>query len=53
MIRKAEAWWSGNLIHGSGRLTVGSGALDVPYSISLNATLARGADEDARPHTST
>jgi osmotically inducible protein OsmC len=32
MIRKAEAEWKGNLIQGSGRLTVGSGALDVPYS---------------------
>ncbi len=33
MIRKAEAEWNGNLIHGSGRLTVGSGALNVPYSL--------------------
>ena len=32
MIRKAEAKWKRNLIHGSGRLAVGSGALDVPYS---------------------
>ncbi len=31
-IRKAEAEWKGNLIQGSGRLAVGSGALDVPYS---------------------
>src|SRR5437773_9564762 len=31
--RRAEAEWKGNLIHGSGRLTVGSGALDVPYSL--------------------
>jgi len=31
-IRKAEAKWKGNLVQGSGRLTVGSGAIDVPYS---------------------
>ena len=31
--RRAEAEWNGDLIHGSGRLTVGSGALDVPYSV--------------------
>src|SRR6266436_5747764 len=31
--RRAEAEWKGDLIHGSGRLTVGSGALDVPYSV--------------------
>ena len=32
MIRKAEAEWKGTLTQGSGRLTVASGALDVPYS---------------------
>jgi osmotically inducible protein OsmC len=32
LIRKAEAKWKGNLIKGSGRLTVGSRAIDVPYS---------------------
>lgn len=32
MIRKAEAEWKGTLARGSGRLTVASGALDVPYS---------------------
>src|SRR5437588_12490846 len=32
LIRKSEAKWKGNLVHGSGRLTVGSGAIDVPYS---------------------
>ena len=32
LIRKSEAEWKGNLAHGSGRLTVGSGAIDVPYS---------------------
>jgi osmotically inducible protein OsmC len=31
--RRAKAEWKGDLIHGSGRLTVGSGALDVPYSV--------------------
>ena len=31
--RRAEAEWNGDLIHGSRRLTVGSGALDVPYSV--------------------
>ena len=32
VIRKAEAKWKGNLVQGSGQLTVGSGAIDVPYS---------------------
>ena len=31
-IRKAEAEWRGNLSEGSGRLKVGSGAFDGPYS---------------------
>ena len=31
-IRKAEAEWKGNLLEGSGRLKVGSGAFDGPYS---------------------
>ena len=30
--RKAEAEWIGNLAEGSGRLKVGSGAFDGPYS---------------------
>ena len=30
--RKAEAGWQGNLAEGSGRLKVGSGAFDGPYS---------------------
>ena len=30
--RKAEAEWKGNLVQGSGRLKVGSGAFDGPYS---------------------
>ena len=30
--RKAEAEWKGNLAEGSGRLRVGSGAFDGPYS---------------------
>ena len=29
---KAEAEWKGNLVEGSGRLKVGSGAFDGPYS---------------------
>src|SRR3989440_9214452 len=33
LIRKSEAKWKGNLAHGSGRLAVGSGAVDVPYSL--------------------
>ena len=32
LIRKAEAKWKGNLVQGGGRLTVGSRAIDVPYS---------------------
>ncbi len=31
-IRRAEAEWKGNLIEGSGRVRVGSGAFDGPYS---------------------
>src|SRR5256712_13555243 len=31
--RKAEAEWKGNLAEGSGRLRVGSGAFDGPYSV--------------------
>src|ERR1700757_3491595 len=30
--RKANAEWKGNLAEGSGRLSVGSGAFDGPYS---------------------
>jgi osmotically inducible protein OsmC len=30
--RKAEAQWEGNLAQGNGRLTLGSGAFDGPYS---------------------
>src|SRR6266404_9542778 len=33
LIRKSEAEWNGDLTQGSGRLTVGSGAVDVPYSL--------------------
>jgi osmotically inducible protein OsmC len=32
--RRAKAEWKGDLIHGSGRLTVGSEALDVAYSVN-------------------
>jgi OsmC subfamily peroxiredoxin len=31
-IRKAEAEWKGNLVQGTGRLKVGSGAFEGPYS---------------------
>src|SRR6266478_5851735 len=31
-IRKAEAEWKGNLVDGAGRLKVGSGAFEGPYS---------------------
>src|SRR6266404_5217946 len=31
-IRKAEAEWNGNLIEGNGRIKVGSGAFEGPYS---------------------
>src|ERR1700757_2120147 len=33
LIRKAEARWVGNLTKGEGRLSVGSGAINVPYSL--------------------
>lgn len=33
LFRKAEAQWKGNLTKGNGRLSVGSGAVDVPYSL--------------------
>ena len=32
--QKAEAEWKGNLMQGSGRLKVASGAFDVPYSFT-------------------
>ena len=31
--RRAKAEWKGDLVHGSGRLTVGSGAVDVSHSL--------------------
>jgi osmotically inducible protein OsmC len=31
-IRKAEAEWKGNFIEGAGRLRLGSGAFEGPYS---------------------
>lgn len=43
-IRKAQAEWKGELIHGSGRLAVGSGALDLPYSFKARF-------EDGQPDT--
>ncbi len=33
--RRAEAEWKGNLAEGSGRLKVGSGAVDGPYSFKF------------------
>lgn len=36
--RKAEAEWEGNLTEGSGRLKVGSGAFDGPYSFASRFT---------------
>ena len=33
LIRNAKAEWQGDLLHGNGQLSVGSGALDVPYSV--------------------
>ena len=33
LFRKAEVRWKGNLTKGNGRLGVGSGAVDVPYSL--------------------
>jgi len=33
LIRKAEAQWVGNLTKGEGRVSVGSGAINVPYSL--------------------
>ena len=34
-IRKAEAEWKGNLVDGAGRLKVGSGTFEGPYSGSV------------------
>jgi len=41
--RRAKAEWKGDLVHGSGRLTVGSGALDVPYSVKSRFEDGRSA----------
>jgi osmotically inducible protein OsmC len=41
--RRAKAEWNGDLVHGSGRLTVGSGALDVPYSVKSRFEDGRSA----------
>jgi len=43
-MRKAEAEWKGNLIQGNGRLAVGSGAFDFPYSFKARF-------EDGHPGT--
>jgi acyl dehydratase len=37
--RKAEAEWKGNLAQGGGRLKVGSGAFDGPFSTTMNEIL--------------
>ncbi len=39
--RKAEAEWKGNLAEGSGRLKVGSGAFDGPYSFKSRLKKAK------------
>ena len=44
LIRKAQAQWGGDLVHGNGRLAVGSGALDLPYSFKARF-------EDGQPDT--
>src|SRR6267142_2779353 len=44
LMRKAEAEWKGNLIQGNGRLAVGSGAFDLPYSFKARF-------EDGQPDT--
>ena len=44
LMRKAEAEWKGNLIQGNGRLAVGSGAFDFPYSFKARF-------EDGHPGT--
>jgi len=44
LMRKAEAEWKGNLIQGNGRLAVGSGAFDLPYSFKTRF-------EDGQPDT--
>jgi lipoyl-dependent peroxiredoxin len=43
-IRKAEAEWTGNLIEGTGRLRLGSGAFDGPYSF-------KSRSEEGQPAT--
>ena len=44
-VRKAEAEWQGNLTQGSGRLRVGSGAFEGPYSFHSRF------DEEVKPVT--
>ena len=41
--RKAEAEWEGNLAEGSGRLKVGSGAFEGPYSFKSRFEEGQGA----------
>lgn len=42
-VRKAEAEWNGNLAQGNGRLKVGSGAFDGPYSFKSRFEEGEGA----------
>ena len=44
LMRKAEAEWKGNLMQGNGRLAVGSGSFDLPYSFKARF-------EDGQPDT--
>ncbi len=43
MIRRAEAEWKGNLAEGKGRLTVGSGAFEGPYSFKSRFEVGQSA----------
>ena len=44
LIRKAQAQWGGDLVHGNERPAVGSGVLDLPYSFKARF-------EDGQPDT--
>src|SRR4051794_33371553 len=41
--RKAEAEWRGNLINGTGRMRLGSGALDGPFSFKSRSEEGQSA----------
>jgi len=53
LIRNAKAEWQGDLLHGNGQLSVGSGALDVPYSVKSRLEDGQSAtnpeERSARP----